>query len=331
MIRHAVVTGGTGVTGNALVKYLLQQEIKVTALIRPGSFRKHFLPLSHPNLTLIEVGMESYADIGHRLLGKQYDAFFHLAWDGSTGKQKVDNRNNFKLQNKNVSYALDAVELCRQIECPVFLMTGSQAEYGRKDIPVTEDMEKKPENGYGMAKLCAEGMTRSLCKKYGLRHVWPILFSVYGPCDATESLIDTSMRGLLEGKTLPYTKGEQLWDYLYSYDAARALLLLAEHGRDGESYHVAYGSVRPLHEYIDLMYQAVAPGLQPRLGELNYGSEQVMYLGADISKLKEETGFAPEYDFTRGVKLIWEELYESRILESYMKTDKQEKSKTVKK
>lgn len=308
MLKRAIVTGGTGVTGNAVVKYLLKQKIEVTALVRPGSARRHFLPSGDPLLEIIECGLDQYGCTGSRLLGKEYDAFFHLAWDGSTGKEKVDNRNNFKLQNQNVSYALDAVELCHELSCPVFIMTGSQAEYGRKEFPVLETMEKKPENGYGMAKLCAEGMTRLLCKQYGIRHVWPILFSVYGPCDGTESLVDTSIRGLLQGKTLPYTKGEQKWDYLYSYDAARALYLLSQYGEDGEVYHVANGNSIRLSEYIRTIYNVIAPYMEPRIGEVPYSVNQVMFLGANISKLHQATGFLPEYTFERGVREIVESI-----------------------
>lgn len=308
MIKRVIVTGGTGVTGNALVKYLLQQDIEVTALVRPNSFRRCFLPEEHPSLHIVECGMESYGQIGKILSDRKYDVFFHLSWDGSTGKQKVGNRNNFKLQNQNVSYALDAVELCHELGCPVFVMTGSQAEYGRKEVPIREDMEKNPENGYGMAKLCAEGMTRVLCKEYGIKHIWPILFSVYGPCDATESLIDTSIRGLMKGETLPYTLGQQKWDYIYSYDAARALLLLAEYGVDGEVYHVANGSTRELREYIEILYREVAPERIPRLGELSYGKNQVMFLGADVTKLREATGFEPQVTFEEGIRRIKEEI-----------------------
>ncbi|MDE7061619.1 MAG: NAD(P)-dependent oxidoreductase, partial [Lachnospiraceae bacterium] len=249
-----------------------------------------------------------YGVVGQRLQKHAYDAFFHLAWDGSTGKEKVDNRNNFKLQNQNVMYALDAVELCHELECPVFVMTGSQAVYGRKSCPVTEEMDRKPENGYGMAKMCAEGMTRLLCRQYGIRHIWPILFSVYGPCDGTESLIDTTIRGLLRGDTLPYTKGEQRWDYLYSYDAAKALLLLALYGKDGETYHVANGSSNPLEEYIRIIYRMIAPDTKPRLGEVPYALNQVMYLGADITKLRVDTGFVPEYTFEEGIREIIESI-----------------------
>lgn len=304
MIQQALVTGGTGVTGNALVRYLLQQHIAVTALVRPGSFRRCFLPEENELLTVVECGMEAYGGAAPRLQGRHYDVFFHLAWDGSTGKQKVNNRNNFKLQNQNTSYAIDAVELCHAIGCPVFVMTGSQAEYGRKDTIIKETMEKHPENGYGMAKLCAEGMTRLLCREYGIRHVWPILFSVYGPYDGTQSLIDTSIRRLLLKEELEFTAGEQQWDYLYSYDAAKALLLLAESGKDGECYHVANGAMRPLAEYIKLMYQVVAPDKEPKLGVVPYVSNQVMLLGADISKLKRDTGFEPDYQFEEGIQEV---------------------------
>lgn len=313
MIRRVIVTGGTGVTGNALLNVLLEKNIKVTALIHPGSYRKHYLPKGNFNLTVIESGMEEYPFLGKLLKEEEYDAFFHLAWSGSTGNQKVQNRNDYKLQNLNVAYAINAVELCHDIHCPVFVMTGSQAEYGRKDRPFVETDEKKPENGYGMAKLCAEGMTRLLCREYGIKHIWPVLFSVYGPCDATESMIDVTIRKLLRGEKLPYTPAEQKWDYLFSYDAANALLLLAENGEDGQVYHVAGGKTEPLSYYIKTIYRLLAPGENPRIGELPYNNKQVMFLGADISKLKQTTGFVPQYTFEEGINKIWKSIKDENI------------------
>ena len=311
MIKQAILTGGTGVTGNALIRYLLQQNIAVTALIRPDSFRRSSLPEEHELLTIVECGLENYESITPSLQRGSYDAFFHLAWDGSTGKQKLNNRNNFKLQLQNASYAMDAVQLCHAIACPTFVMTGSQAEYGRKDTAITEVMEKHPENGYGMAKLCAEGMTRILCKQYGIRHVWPILFSVYGPYDGTESLIDSCIHRLLRQEELEFTAGEQQWDYLYSYDAAKALLLLAEKGKDGECYNVTNGTTKPLREYIEIMYRIIAPDRKPNFGTIPYAPNQVMLLSADISKLKIATGFEPEYEFEEGIRQILVQIEET--------------------
>lgn len=286
-------------TGNALVRYLLSQGIETIALVRPNSSRLHSLP-KNPLLTVIPCGLGEYKNKVSEIKGT-VDAFFHLAWDGSMGKEKVDNRYNCYLQNKNVEHSLCAVDLCRALGCPVFIMTGSQAEYGRKDAPIVEQMEKKPENAYGMAKFCAEQMTRLMCSQYGIKHIWPILFSIYGPFDGANSLVDMTIKGLQRKEVIPYTKGEQLWDYLYSYDAARALLLLAEQGRDGEAYNVAFGRPMRLRDCITTIYECCGYEKRPVFGEIPYGENQLMRLEANIDKLVRDTGFAPKYDFREGI------------------------------
>ncbi|WP_427114052.1 NAD-dependent epimerase/dehydratase family protein [Megasphaera sueciensis] len=307
-IHSAIVTGGTGVTGNALIRYLLKNEVQVTALVRPKSIRRKYLPDENLLFNIIYCAMEDYHSSVQLLNNKSYDVFFHLAWEGSMGSHKIDNRNNFKLQSQNIIYAIDAVELCHAISCPVFIMTGSQAEYGRKDNIITEKTEKKPENGYGMAKLCAESMTRLLCKSYGIQHIWPILFSVYGPFDSTQSLVDITIKKLLQGEEVAYTSGEQEWDYLYSYDAAKALMLLAQKGKDGETYNVANGRTYALRDYIRAIYHIVAPDKTPKLGEIPYNSQQLMFLRADIAKLKKDTNFVPDYSFRQGINEIYESI-----------------------
>ena len=304
-ISSAIVTGGTGVTGNALVRYLLDQGVKVTALVRKNSIRAKYLP-EHENLKVVWCGLEEYAEIAGELEAGTYDAFFHLAWEGSKGKEKVANRNNFRMQNMNTGFALDAVELCHSIGCNTFIMTGSQAEYGPVNGICNEDTPKHPVNGYGMAKLCAEGMTRLLCEEYGIRHIWPILFSVYGPRDATESMIDTSIRNLKEGRGNTYTKGEQIWNYLYSFDAAKALLLLAQYGKGGEFYNVASAESRPLADYIKDLYEVISPGTEPDLGGRPYPAGGPVSLWADTKKLVEQTGFSEDYSFKKGIKIIEE-------------------------
>lgn len=302
-MRHVLISGGTGVTGSALVRHILQKGVKVTLLVRPQSPRRHFVPLHEPRLRVVECDLGRYASAA-ALVDDQPDAFFHLAWDGSRGREKLDNRDNMPLQTANISHDVDAVELCRSLGCPVFLSTGSQAEYGRLEVPAREDMPCRPENGYGAAKLCAMTMTRILCRKYGIRHVWARLFSVYGPFDGTESLIATSVAALKRGESPDYTAGEQLWDYLYAFDAAEALWLLAERGHDGHVYNVASGHARPLAEFIRTMHRVVNPGIEPRLGALPYGKRQPMRLEADTSLLREHTGFVPHWTFEQGIAAL---------------------------
>lgn len=304
MLRHVIVSGGTGVTGNALVRLLVDSGVEVSALVRPGSQRKGNLPMS-PLLHTVECGMDEYFQAESLLQDKAWDAFFHLAWDGSMGRNKVNNRNNMYLQLQNVKYMLDAVELCGRIGCPLFVATGSQAEYGVKQEPICEETVEDPQNGYGIAKLCAGRMSRIRCRELGIRHVWIRLFSIYGPYDGAHSMIDTGIKNLREGKSLQYTPGEQLWDYLYSADAARAIVLLAEKGSDGETYCVAAGHSRPLYEYIREMHEVVAPDIKPLLGAVPYGPEQVMRLEVCTDKLQ-NLGFEMKYTFMEGIRKIYE-------------------------
>ena len=305
-MNNAIISGATGVTGVALVRYLLNEGIHVTALVRPGSYRIKYLP-EHKYLRVVECDMEEYKIIAPILSSASYDVFFHLAWEGSTGEQKLDNRNDMYLQNRNVMFSLDAVELCKKLNCQVFVATGSQAEYGRCNDIITEETRERPENGYGCAKLCAGQMTRILCNSYGIKHIWARLFSIYGPYDGgTVNLIQSSITKLQQGERPRYTWGEQEWDYLFSLDAAKALYLLSEKGQDGQVYCVAQGNSMKLAEYIKILHEETNPFITPIFGEVPYSQGQVMNLQADITKLKLDTGFIPDFDFRRGIRMVSE-------------------------
>ena len=232
-----------------------------------------------------------------------YDVFYHFAWGGTTG----DGRNDCEIQEKNIRYALDAAALAKRFGCSAFVGAGSQAEYGRVEGNLNSQTPAFPENGYGMAKLCAGQMTRLYCRQAGMRHVWTRILSIYGPGDGAGSMVMSAIHRLLAGETPAFTKGEQQWDYLYSGDAAKALLLLGEKGHDGGVYCLGSGKARPLADYIGMIRDAIDPRLSVALGAVPYAPGQVMYLCADIAKLKEDTGFAPEVSFEEGIKktIMW--------------------------
>lgn len=298
-IENAFVTGGTGVVGNALIRYLLAKNINVTALVRPNSYRAQFLPRSD-KLKIIKADLNSAAQKGMSVSSHEHDVFFHLAWEGSLG-DKVANRNDLPLQMKNINMAYEAVQLCKNINCKTFVMTGSQAEFGVQQNVITENNVRNPNTAYGIAKCCAKDITKLFCEINHIRHIWPVLFSVYGLYDETESMIKCTLDAIKKGSKISYTRGEQQWDYLYAKDVAFALLLLAERGRSGESYNVAYGTSRPLAEYIREIYEVANVRDTIRFGEISYDSNRPMNLSADITKLRNETGFEPKYCFRDGI------------------------------
>ena len=292
---RAIITGATGAVGMALISELVSRDIEVAVLCRRGSARATNIP-EHPLIKKIDCSLADMAELD--MGGEKYDMFFHLAWDGTTGAT----RNDMYLQNNNVRYTLDAVSLAERLGCSVFMGAGSQAELGRVEGKLNSRTPAFPENGYGMAKLCAGHMSRELCREKGIKHVWVRILSVYGPYDGERSLIASTIHKLFDGEKPSFTAGEQVWDYMYSGDTARAMVELALGGKDGGVYCLGSGNARPLKEYIEILRDTVNPQAELGLGDIPYGEGQVMYLCADTSELKNDVGFESRVGFEEGIK-----------------------------
>lgn len=296
-IGTAIVTGPTGAIGIALCEKLLEQGAVVYAICRPGSPRIVVLP-QNPRLHMILCDAAQLETLPATLPGVRADAFFHLAWAATIGP----GRNDMPAQIANIRTAIAAVRAAAAFGCSAFVGVGSQAEYGRVEGILHPQTPCNPENGYGMAKLCAGQMSRVEAEQLGLAHVWARVLSVYGPHDGPNTLISTAIRKLLCGERPALTPGGQVWDYLYAADAADALYRMAVHGRAGNIYPLGSGTARPLREYIEQLRNAIDPELPLGFGECPYAPRQVMHLQADIAPLAMDTGFAPGTNFETGIR-----------------------------
>lgn len=295
-MKRAVITGPTGSIGVALIMHLLNENVEVYAVCRKDSQRIANLP-THEKLKVIELNLKEIRKLPQMIEGT-VDVFYHLGWDGTFG----NSRNNMQGQLLNIQYALDAVETASVLGCKKFIGAGSQAEYGRVEGKLSADTPAFPENGYGIAKLCAGQMTRILCEQKGMEHIWVRILSIYGPYDGENTMVMSTISKLLKGDRPALTKGEQMWDYLYSKDAAKALYLLGESRNHGKVYCLGSGQPRPLKSYIEEIRDAIDAELELGIGEVPYASNQVMYLCADIGELTKDIGFVPEYEFERGIR-----------------------------
>ena len=295
-ISRAVITGPTGAIGTALCTELANNDIRVYAVCRPGSHREDAIP-RHRNITVVHCDV---AQLGRlpELIPEGADAFFHFAWAHTIGP----GRNDMPAQISNIAYTIDAVRAAAALGCKVFLGAGSQAEYGRAEGVLKPETPCFPENGYGMAKLCAGQMGRTEAQRLGIDHIWMRILSVYGPGDGAATMISGVTRKLLAGQEPELTEGIQQWDYLYSGDAARAFCLAAKHGVSGRVYPLGSGAAAPLKDYILQLRDAIDPELPLGFGKIPYGPLQVMHLQADISALTGDTGFVPQTAFGDGIR-----------------------------
>ncbi len=293
-MKKAVITGATSMIGLAVIKECIKNNVEVYAFVRKNSKKIDLLPKSN----LVNI---CYADISDLSTYepdiKDADVFYHFAWDGTTGQS----RNDVEKQYKNIGYTLDAVMLAKRFGCHTFIGAGSQAEHGLVEGLIKSDTPTNPVMPYGMAKLCAGQLSRVYCMQHEIKHIWVRILSIYGPHDGPNTMVMSTINKLLAGETPKFTKGEQMWDYLYVGDAANALFLLGDKGKDGKIYPLGSGKVRPLADYIKDIRDIVAPDAELGLGEIPYAENQVMHLCADVSELNKDTYWEAEIEFKMGI------------------------------
>lgn len=295
-MKKVIITGPTGAVGVSLINELLENGYEVTAVCRRNSQRISSIPVSD-KVKIIECNQNELHTLASKF-NHSYEYFYHFAWDGTYG----DTRQNINLQMDNIKCTLDAVELARVLNCKVFIGAGSQSEFGHIDGVLRPFMPCNPDNGYGIAKLAAGQLSRILCRQYGIRHEWCRIISLYGPYDGAYTLVMSTIIKLLKKERLDFTKGDQIWDYIYSKDAAKAFRLVAERGKDGSIYCFGSGKPRRLKEFITVIRDNIDKDAVLNFGALEYYPNQVMHLEPDISNLVMDTGFNPNYSFEEGIK-----------------------------
>ncbi len=301
-----VLTGATSMLGIALINQCIKNHINILAIVRRNSSNLNRIPLSD-HVKVMECNLDELSSL--KVQKDQYDVFYHFAWDYTQRKT----RDNPILQNKNIQYTLDAVELAARIGCHTFIGAGSQAEYGRVDDALSPMTPVNPDNAYGIAKYTAGKLSKLLCRDIGIRHIWTRILSVYGPYDNENTMIMYTIRTLLSKEKPIYTPSEQQWDYLYSEDAARAFYAIGRKGKNNSIYCIGCGEAHPLHEYISTIRDCIDADLPLGIGEMEYSNNQVMHLCANISNLADDTGFQPEFSFHDGIArtIAW---YKGEIL-----------------
>ena len=311
-MKNLILTGATSMIGAAIVKEALARNMGVAAVIRGDSPRMDNLGglMNHQNLRVIECDIHDYKNL---VFDAGYYAFIHLAWQ-STG---VDFRDDVYAHVNNITYTLDAVHAAHRAGCNAFVSAGSQAEYGLVSEKLSGDTVCNPESGYGVAKYAAGKMARLAASQLGIRYCHTRILSTYGEGMDGKSLVIYLIKTLLKGEKPSLTKCEQIWDFMYARDTARAMLAAAENGVDGKTYPIGSGNAKTLREYVEMIRDIINPSIEIGFGEKEYYPHQPMFLCADINELRNDTGFEPATGFEDGIRMtadwVKSRLEENRI------------------
>ncbi|MDO4482997.1 MAG: NAD(P)-dependent oxidoreductase [Clostridia bacterium] len=252
-MKKAIVTGPSGAVGTSLIRELIGRGIEVTAVFREGSPSRDIFS-DVPGVQTVACSLDSIRQLP-RLLNHDYDAFYHFAWDGTYGNERQD----YSRQAGNIVSSIEAARAAEGLGCTVFIGAGSQSEFGRSTGKLSPEMPCFPDNGYSCAKLAAGQLTRLECEKLGLKHIWCRIFSTYGCNDKPYTLVMSTILRMLKGERVQFTAGDQIWDFLYNKDCARAFRLAAEKGQHGGIYCLGSGQTRRLRDFITAIRDAVNP------------------------------------------------------------------------
>lgn len=298
-MNKIVITGATGMIGLAVLNECLLHGSKVLAIVRPNSPNVMRIPKS-PQVTVLDCDIDNYQNCVVDEFGKDWDVFYHFAWNSIDSSD----RDNVELQNQNVGYTISAIELAKRLGCRMFIGAGSQAEYGTyRTGRIGEDTPTNPVDAYGIAKQAAGQYAAIKARQLDMISVWVRIFSVYGPFDRSTSLIQTTISKLRNNEVPKFTKATQMWDYLYSADAGRALYLIGLRCNKSGVYCLGYGKSRPLLEFIKIIHRKVNPSIELGIGQLPYTGYPIS-IEPDIEPLAKDVGFTPVTSFEEGIAQI---------------------------
>ena len=293
-MNKAIVTGATGFLGCQLVQYLLIHGIEVIAIVRDRKRAQKILPQSD-ELKIIEKQLVELTE--EDLNGEEADVLFHLAWEGSTGKERAD----LLLQEQNVINSILAVRFAKKTGCKKFVGAGTLAE---KDILAylpLDEATPNPVSSYGVAKFNAHLQTKIECNVLGVDHVWAVISNTYGPGNYTNNFVNFATKKMLSGGRCEFTSGEQFYDFVNVTDTVTGLYLSGEYGRKNCEYYLGSGEARKLKDFIELIHEKVGNNSQLDLGAIPFNGVSQPIEFFDISKSKEHLGYLPKVKFCDGI------------------------------
>jgi dTDP-glucose 4,6-dehydratase len=185
-------------------------------------------------------------------------------------------------------------------------------DLGEAEDPFTEANAYSPSSPYSASKAGADHLVRAWQRTYGLPILITNCSNNYGPFQFPEKLIPLMILNALEGKQLPvYGRGHQIRDWLFVEDHARALLLVLNRGRLGETYNIGGRNQRrnlevvtTLCKLLDRLWPGRPAGIASYLDLITHVQDRPghdLRYAMDIAKIERELGWVPSETFESGL------------------------------
>ena len=320
MKRSILVTGGAGFIGSHLVRRLVARYPDY----RIVNFDKLTYAGNPANLRDVE-GASNYVfeqgDICDvetvRAIFRRYDidGVFHLAAESHVDRSI---RDPFTFARTNVLGTLTLLQAAKEYwngawEGKRFHHVSTDEVYGALgagDAPFSETTRYDPHSPYSASKASSDHFVQAFHDTYGMPTVITNCSNNYGPFQFPEKLIPLFVNNIRIGRKLPvYGRGENVRDWLYVEDHARALDLVFHEGRAGETYNIGGDDERRNIDLVRLLVRTVDRLLGRPEGASDHLIDFVadraghdLRYAIDATKIREELGWRPSLRFEEGIE-----------------------------
>lgn len=335
MSKTIVVTGGAGFIGSAVVRHLINDTdhrvVNVDKLTYAGNLASLAPIDSDARYAFEQVDICDADEVARVLNAHQPDIIMHLAAESHVDRS-IDGPGEFIQTNVVGTYTL--LEQARAYWAALseekkaafkFHHISTDEVYG--DLPHPDDVEPgaalplftettpyAPSSPYSASKASSDQLVRAWLRTYKFPTLVTNCSNNYGPYHFPEKLIPLVILNALAGKPLPvYGKGNQIRDWLYVEDHARALVLVALEGEIGETYNIGGHNEKQNIEVVNTIC-SILDDVKPKEGRY---ADQITYVqdrpghdmryAIDASKIERELGWTPQESFESGIRktVLW--------------------------
>ena len=319
-----LVTGGAGFIGSAVIRHILANTddavVNVDKLTYAGNLDSLMGSERTPRYAFEHVDICDRAQVDRVFAEHRPDRVMHLAAESHVDRS-ITGPAAFVETNVIGTYTL--LEAARQYWSQLdaeqqaafrFHHISTDEVYGDLEGPedlFTETTPYQPSSPYSASKASSDHLVRAWQRTYGLPTLVTNCSNNYGPCHFPEKLIPLIILNALEGKALPiYGKGNQIRDWLYVEDHARALYQVVTEGEVGETYNIGghneKQNIEVVHTVCALLDELCPqsphrPHAQLITHVQDRPGHDVRY-AIDASKIQRELGWTPVETFESGIR-----------------------------
>lgn len=318
---RVIVTGGAGFIGSALVRFLVAEQgyeiLNIDALTYAGNLASLRTVEDRPNYRFLKADICDRAAMEAAFSDFRPDRVMHLAAESHVDRS-ITAASDFIQTNVIGTFTL--LETARgywsRLDESVrnsfrFLHVSTDEVYGSlgSDGLFTEETPYDPSSPYSASKASSDHLAKAWKRTYGFPVVVSNCSNNYGPYHFPEKLIPLTILNALAGEPLPvYGQGTNVRDWLYVEDHARALDLIIERGRIGETYNVGGRNERRNIDVVRRICQTldeIAPANRPREELIRFVADRPGHdarYAIDARKLEDELGWQAQDDFDSGIE-----------------------------